>query len=336
MKLRNKGNGLVSKRSIQSFCQALKKHNHFLLSCHVDPEGDAIGSLLAMDSLLRRLGKQSTIVCQDPVPKRLEVLLSKRWRTVDQMRQSPFSFKALLTTDCPTLERLGKVQDLLTPDTVIFNIDHHVSNEYFGHFNYVVPKAAACGEVVYDLFKRFKLPVSRDEAKNLYISIMTDTGSFKYASTTGKCHQVAAELMETGLDVETINEIIYSTYSLNKIKLYSRLLARIKTSADGKIAWVAIRRSDLTHADVKDEDIEGFIDFLKYIKEVKIAFLIIELREKNKIRASFRSKEGYDVNKVATYFHGGGHTKAAGCVIRSSLAQAEKKILTVVRKRLST
>ena len=321
----------MSTQSLRALCHAFKKQDHFLLSCHVDPEGDAVGSLLAMDSLLRRMGKRTMMVCEDPFPKRLPMLSSKRWRKLAEIKNPPSYFNALVTIDSPTLARIGKVQDLVTPDTTIFNIDHHVSNQLFGHFNYVDPKASACGEVVYDIFRTMRVPINREEAKNLYVSIMTDTGSFKYANTTVKCHRITAELIRTGIDVEAINNSIYSTYSLNKIQLYGRLLSRVKTSRDGTIAWVTIRRSDLTFSGADYEDTEGFIDFLKYMKEVKVAFLVMELPQKPMVRVSFRSKGNYDVNKIATYFHGGGHVKAAGCVIRSSLTEAVRMIHHVLR-----
>lgn len=298
------------------------------------PEGDAVGSLLAVDSLLRRLGKKSTIVCEDAFPSRLSVLSSKRWNRLGDTPLSSSDFRVLLTTDCPTLTRIGKIQELITPDTVIFNIDHHVSNGFFGHFNYVKPDASACGEVVHEIFKKMQMPVTEEEATNLYVAILTDTGSFKYSNTTAACHQTAAELLSSGIDVEKINDSVYSTYSLNKIQLYSRLLSRFKTTNKGHIAWTAMRRADLTRSGATDEDAEGFIDFLKYLKEVKVAFFMMELPGTQMVRVSFRSKGGYDVNKIATYFQGGGHLKASGCLIRGTLKQAEKMILNILNKEL--
>lgn len=320
--------------SMARFCQALKTRRHFLLSCHVLPEGDAIGSMLAMDHLLRKLGKKTTIVCQDAFPARLSVLHNRRWQQLHELRKAPSSFDAVVTTDCPTLERIGNVQDLILPDTAVFNIDHHISNEYFGTYNYVKPEAAACGEVVFEIFKKMRVPITREVAKNLYVAIATDTGSFKYGNTTVRCHKIASELIALGIDSEKINDALYSTYSLSKIQLYSQLLARFKTAAKGQIAWTGVRQSDLTRAGATDEDLEGFIDFLKYLREVKVCFFLMETQDHETVRVSFRSKGRYDVNKLATYFHGGGHRKAAGCQIRGTLVQAEKMILRVLRREI--
>lgn len=321
--------------SLAAFCRALKKHDHFLVSCHVTPEGDAIGSLFAMESLLRRLGKKTTVVCEDPFPKRLAFLSSKRWNRAEDIRKPAFSFQALVTTDCPTLDRIGKVRSLLTPETVIFNIDHHVSNHFFGNYNYVRPEASATGEVVFDIFKHLRLPLTKWEAENIYTAIVTDTGSFKYSNTSEHCHKIAAELIRTGIPVEKINDAIYSTYSLRKIQLYSRLLSRVKTSAHGQIAWAGLKRSDLKHSGATYEDAEGFIDFLKYLKEVKIAFFMTELENNGRIRVSFRSKGNYDVNRIATFLGGGGHRKASGCILRGSLDGAKKKILKLLSRKLN-
>lgn len=323
---------IIKKPDLAAFCRALKTHDHFLLACHVTPEGDAIGSILAMDSLLRRLGKKTTVVAEDFFPQRLFCLSSKRWRQIDEITAKPSSFKALVLADCPTMERIGRVKELVTPDTVIFNIDHHVSNSNFGHYNYVLPQAAASGEVVFDIFKHFRMPITKEDATNLYVALSTDTGSFKHGNTTVRSHQMAAELIGTGIDLERINDEVYATYSLNKINLYSRLLGRVKTAVDGRVAWVGMRREDLIQSGATEEDTEGFIDFLKFLREVKVAFFMSEYLNKNAIRVSFRSKDNYDVNKVATYFKGGGHKKAAGCALSISLEEAEKMILNRIKK----
>lgn len=313
---------------LAAFCQALKKHHRFLLSCHVTPEGDAIGSIYAMESLLRRLGKKTIVVSEDPFPKRLYCLNPKRWNQIDGVK--PQKYDALVTADCPTLGRIGRVQDLINPETVIFNIDHHVSNEYFGDYNYVIPNAAASGEVVYDIFKHMKVPITKEDAANLYIALSTDTGSFKYGNTTVRSHQIAAELIKKGIDIEKINEDTYATYSLNKINLYSRLLSRVKTADNGSLAWAVMKKEDIEQSGATYEDAEGFIDFLKYIREVKISFFMIEMS--NAVRVSFRSKDPYDVNGVATYFKGGGHKKASGCMIHLPVEEAEKMVLARIKK----
>ncbi|MFZ5802938.1 MAG: DHH family phosphoesterase [Candidatus Omnitrophota bacterium] len=321
------------KTTLREFCKALREHDHFLLSCHLLPEGDAVGSLLAIDSLLRRLGKKTSIICEDPVPDRLQILASERWQCLSGSKAPLSAFKALVTTDCPNLSRLGQVQELITDETVIFNIDHHISNGLFGRYNCVHPEASATGEVVYEIFRKMRMPIRKEEAACLYVAIMTDTGSFSYSNTSARSHQIAADLIRTGIAIEKINEAVHATYSLNKIQLYSRLLSRFKTSSDKAIAWVEMKEADLKHSGASYEDSEGFVDFLRNLKEVQVVFFLSELPGTGLVRVSFRSKGNHDVNQIATHFHGGGHKKAAGCVIRASLEEAEKMILETLEKK---
>ena len=320
--------------SLKTFCEALKQQDNFFMASHVNPEGDAIGSLIAIDSLLRRLGKKTTILCEDAFPERLSCLPHQdRWNVFDKMDRRNLSFKSLVVTDCPTLERIGKVKESVGPDTMIFNIDHHISNLGFGHHNLVVPGAAASGEVVYEIFKYFKMPLTREEATALYVSLSTDTGSFKYSNTTVESHRMAAELILTGIDVEKINDELYATYSLNKIQLYSRLLAKVETAFGGQVAWASLSLSDLHASGSTYDDTEGFIDFLKYLKEVKVAFFLSEMSKPNEVKASFRSKGNYDVNQIAIAFGGGGHKKASGCTLTMGLEGATQTVLGEIQKQ---
>ncbi|MBI4367921.1 MAG: bifunctional oligoribonuclease/PAP phosphatase NrnA [Candidatus Omnitrophica bacterium] len=321
--------------SLEALCRALQAKDNFLLASHMNPEGDAIGSILALESLLRRLGKKTLIACEDAFPVRLACLPSARWNQAKDVPPSR-AFDALVVADCPTLERIGSVQKLLTPKTEIFNIDHHISNVRFGHYNYIQPSASAAGEVVYDIFKWFQMKLNQEEATALYVSISTDTGSFKYSNTTVKSHQIASELIQTGIDIEKINDALYATYSLEKIQLYSLLLGKVQTSADGRIAWVGLTRDDLKQTGATYEDTEGFIDFLKYIREVQFSFFMSEMdgAQDGEVRVSFRSKGDHDVAKIAVHFEGGGHKKAAGCTIHGTLEEATGKILEQIRQEL--
>ncbi len=321
--------------SLAALCQGLKKTDNFLLASHVNPEGDAVASVLALDSLLRRLGKKTLIACEDPFPERLACLPNERWNQVKDVTPDR-KFDALVVADCPTLERIGSVQKLLAPGAKIFNIDHHISNARFGHYNYIQPTAAACGEVIYDMFKRFRLKINQEEATALYVSISTDTGSFKYSNTTVKSHQIASELIQTGIDIEKINDALYATYSLEKIQLYSLLLAKVQTTSDETVAWVGLTRNDLKRTGATYEDTEGFIDFLKYIKEVQFAFFMSEMdgSQNGQVRVSFRSKGEHDVSQVAAHFGGGGHKKAAGCTIQGTLEEATQRILEQIKLAL--
>lgn len=324
---------MKSSHGIKSFCEALKKSKNVLLSCHVLPEGDAIGSVLAMESLLRRMEKKTTVVNEDAFPKRLSFMYSKRWTTVRELKNKKSNWDALVVADCAHLGRTGSVQELLNPTIKVFNLDHHMSNQGFGDFNYIEPSASSSGEVVMNIFKYFKMPITKKEAEYLYIAIATDTGSFRYSNAGARTHRLAAELLDCGIDSEKINEEIHTNFSLNKMKLYSFLFSRVKTAAKGQIAWASLSDKDLRRFRVDYEDTEGFVDFMKYMDSVKVAFFVSELPNQNTVRLSFRSRGHYDVNKIATFFKGGGHLKSSGCLFEGGgLEETTQKVLRKIKE----
>jgi len=321
----------------EEICGVLKKHRSFLLSAHVRPEGDSVGSLLAIRSLLQKLGKKAWIVSEDSFPPRLDVMSRDGWMTLSQFRalsRRP-KFDACVFVDCPRLDRIGEVRKLVAPGMTLINIDHHVTNSRFGDYNLVDDRAASCGEIVHGLFKKLRIPVTQKEALPLYVSLTTDTGSFRFSNTSAKTHRVVADLIETGIDLETINDEVYARFSLERTRLLSDLLRDIKIGLHGKIVWAVIRRAMFRKRKASFEDAEGFIDSLRFIRGVRIAFLAIEA-EKNEWQVSFRAKGPYDVSRIAEVFGGGGHRKAAGCTIygtaKTVVAKVRKAIFEYLKK----
>ncbi|HNV87249.1 MAG TPA: bifunctional oligoribonuclease/PAP phosphatase NrnA, partial [Candidatus Omnitrophota bacterium] len=286
--------------TVEEVCSVIKRHRNFLLSAHVRPEGDSVGSMLAILSLLTKLGKRAWIVSEDAFPSRLDVMPRKAWMTLRQFRALPRKpkFDACIFVDCPRLDRIGEVRKLVAPGMTLINIDHHVTNGRFGDFNLVNDRAASCGEIVYDLFKKCGIPITQKEALPLYVSLTTDTGSFRFSNTSAKTHRVVADLIETGIDLETINDEVYARFSLERTRLLSDLLRDIKIGLNGKVVWAVIRREMFRKRKASFEDAEGFIDSLRFIRGVRIAFLAIEA-ERNEWQVSFRAKGPYDVSRIA-------------------------------------
>lgn len=317
--------------SLDDICDAIRTHQRFLLSAHIRPEGDSVGSLLGLKALLSGMGKEAWIVCQDPFPQRLDLMPQDGWHTVaelDRRGQKP-KFDACIVVDCPNPSRIGKVQEWIAPDTIVINIDHHVSNVRFGHHNFVNDRAAACGEIVYDLFKKLNVPITKEAALPIYVSISTDTGSFKYSNTTSKTHKIAAELIQTGINLESINENVYERSSRNRVKLLADLLKHMQVEMGGKVVWAVVNSRMIKKTRATLEDTEGFIDFLRSVADVQIAFILIE-SGKRIYQVSFRAKGSNDVNQIAEVFGGGGHRKAAGCTIYGTAQQAAAKILAAI------
>jgi len=313
--------------------EAIKKHKRFLVTAHVNPEGDSLCSQLAMKELLIALGKEAFIIDSDAVPEHYK-FLPKIGEMSNDLAAKP-AFDAILVLDCPTLKRIGLVAKLLSDDKAIINIDHHISNENFGHVNWVDPNASSTGEMVYRLFKEAGVPLTRETALCIYIAILTDTGSFNYDNTSTVTHEIAGELLGYGLDPAVVSESVYERRTLEDIRFLGLVLSTLKVNTTGEIAYLEITRkmTDDTGADISKS--EGFINYARSIDGVKVAVLFKEdLKDPSRINVSFRAKGETDVNEIASYFGGGGHTKASGCTMEGTLADIEVKILPKVEELL--
>ncbi len=321
--------------SLSNVVDTIRQHKRFLISAHIDPEADAVGSQLALASLLRRLGKEVTIVDQDSAPDSCGFLFQlKQIKLFKDLDKSSFKKPdCVIIVDCPTLERIGRVRELITDDTVVVNIDHHVSNDMFGDVNWVDLKAAAVGEMIFDIFKKLKMKILKDEAVVIYSAILIDTGSFRYSNTTVKTHTIAAELIKNGLDTNTIYEHLFEMKSYQVTRLLGLALSGIKKNKYGKIVWMWVTGRMLKESGAHLVDAENFIGFPRAVKECKVAILFKETAHKGVFKVSFRGKKGVDVNKIAAKFGGGGHAGASGCTITASgLKEAERRILSEVMK----
>jgi len=306
--------------------QAIKKFDRFLISSHINPEGDSIGSQIAMASLLRRLGKKVVILNESPVPHILRFMNGSQ----DILKEMPprFHFQAAIILDCPDLTRVGSISKYITKDNVVINIDHHISNENFGRYNCVGTDVSSVGEMVFELFKAFKVKIEYDEAVAMYVAIMTDTGSFRYTNTSSATHRIAAELIEAGVRPHEIFGRIYETRSVQDTILLGETLQTLKLTDDGKVAWLWVTKDMLKKTKASLEGTEGIINFGRSIEGVEIAILFRETGTKDRIKVSFRSKGGRaDVNKLALFFGGGGHKTASGCSVFGKMKEVEKKVV---------
>jgi len=311
---------------MEKVIEAIKKHKKFLITAHVNLEGDSLGSQLAMMELLTALGKTALIIDNDPPPDHYKFLPKTSEISTDVARKRDYD--AAIILDCPTLKRIGKVRDLIPKDKFIINIDHHISNEKFGHANWVDPNASSAGEMVYRLFKEMGVKLTKETALVLYIAILTDTGSFNYDNTSSATHEIAGELLGYGLDPASVSESVYERRSISDIKLLGMVLSSLKINKAGDVAYMEITREMLSKTGADILKSEGFINYARSIDKVKIAILFKEdPNGSGKINVSFRAKGDVDVNGLAANFGGGGHVKASGCVVEGSLAEVERKVL---------
>ncbi|MCX5686309.1 MAG: bifunctional oligoribonuclease/PAP phosphatase NrnA [Candidatus Omnitrophica bacterium] len=316
---------------MQAIIEAINKYSKFLITAHINLEGDSLGSQLAAKQLLDSLGKASVIVDSDPVPEHYKFLPMADG--ISNKIDKGLDFEAALVLDCPTMKRIGHVRDLITKDKFVINIDHHISNEKFGHVNWVDPNASSAGEMVYKLFKEMKVGLTKEAALSLYIAILTDTGSFNYDNTSSVTHEIAGELLGYGLDPARVSEDVYERKSVGDIKFLGLVLSTLKLNKSQDVAYLEVTKSTMDETGSEAAKSEGFVNYARSINNVKVAVIFRE-EAGGKINVSFRSKGEVDVNKIASAFGGGGHVKASGCVIEGTLAEAEKKVLAKVEEAL--
>lgn len=307
----------------------IKKGDNFLLTSHINPDGDSVGSQLALKKFLENIGKKVTVLSQHAVPDVYKFLYGSE-KIRNEVSDSE-SFDIAVVLDASDQNRLGDtVNSVLKRVPFIINIDHHVSNNKFGELRYLNQNASATAVIVYDLIVLLKGEIDRDIAECLYTGILTDTGSFHYLNTDPKSHRVAADIIKYGISPNKIYEEIYEIFDITTIKLLGLALSSIEINKTGKIAWMKIKLDDYNLSSLTNGETEGFINYVQMIKGVKVSLFFKEfMDDKNQLvtKVSFRSKEGVDVNKIACVFGGGGHFHAAGCIISGGVDITVKQVV---------
>jgi len=302
-----------------------------LISTHQNPEGDAIGSVLALGLALKRMGKEVQVLTQDPIPEMLAFLSGAR----EVIHQAPAGggFDVAFALDCGDQARLGEEFGKLKGMGKIINIDHHVSNNHFGEINLVDPRASSAAEIIYDLLRTIPVSMTPAIAENIYTGILTDTGSFHYSNTTPKTFAVARACLLAGVDPRRVAEQVYETQPLARLRLLPRALDTLELSAEGRISSVIVTQQMLQETGATVALTEDFVNFPRSVKGVEVALLFREITP-TKYRVSLRSQGAADVARIAGRFQGGGHPNASGCTVEGSLSEVKAKVLEVVRAAL--
>jgi len=309
--------------------KALTESNKYALLIHTSPDGDAIGSSLALAHTLVSLGKKVDLLCQDTMPDSYEFLggikLFKR------SLQPEDWYDVAVMIDCSDLERLGSLASITKCSGKTLNIDHHITNDYFADINFVDIKAAATAEIIYEIISELAVTPNLSVSEALYIGILTDTGNFSFSNVTPKTHRITAELITQGVNPEKVSMLVYKNHSINKIKLWGRAIDSLETDYAGKFAMISITSDMFENNAAKEFDVEGVVNFALDIKGVELAVLIREMLSGG-VKVSFRSKNFIDVSRLAAQFGGGGHKKAAGCIMKEGLEQSKAIIKAAVSK----
>lgn len=306
-----------------------KEHKTFLVTSHIHLEGDALGSELAMASLLRRLGKKVKVVNDDVAPPEYSFLPG-----LNSIRRlnGPIDYDAAVFVDCSDVSRAGKVSKILDPSKCLINVDHHISNSRFGNVNWVEPEASSASEMVFNIFKAMRLPLSTQEATLLYAGIMTDTGSFKYSSTKSSTHRAAAELLERNLNAYDIYRRVHENMSIDIIRAIGKIIESLRLSASKKVAWLVVPHQLIRRHPGLGELTDSIIHFARSLEGVEIALLFKEVRRAQEVRVNLRSRGKADVNALAGLFGGGGHKMASGCTIKGTLQASVKRLVQAAER----
>lgn len=323
------------KKTFEKIVDLIKGSRRILITSHRNPDGDSIGSLLALDGFLQKFEKPIKIINQGPLPHRYAFLdPQKRIENFNRDgKGKTFDFQPdlIFVLECPSLDRLGEVRKILPQDGRIVNIDHHPENERFGTINYVDLKASAVGEMIYALLKTYDFPISSLLANQIYASILTDTGRFRYSNTSAKCLSICAELVKLGADPKYVTRQIYFNHSLPFLKLLGTVLRNLEVRDEGKVCSVTIDQNLLSEFGVDHEEIEGMVDYSLFLSGVEIGLLFTKTEE-GKTKVNLRSQNDFDVSQLAKIFGGGGHKNAAGCTLSYDLDEAKKAIFEQIPK----
>ena len=321
--------------SVDQIGEVLRNHQSFVLISHVRPDGDAIGSQLALGFSLMAAGKTVYLINEDGLPDNLAFLAGSE--KIELPPATPLDVEVAIALDTATKPRLGdRALNAASKAKIWLNIDHHISNPGYGDLNLIDSSSPATGQILYQLITALGLPLPAESRDAIYVAVSTDTGSFQYPSTTAKTYQMAADLIDRGLDVGTINSQTYDNYPFRRVELMRALLNTLELSPNGQVAHWELRDQVRIDLGLMPEDSEGLIDIIRAIRGVELAVFFEELVD-GKIRVSMRSKDRrLDVCQIAMEFGGGGHTLAAGIRMSGPLAEAKSLVLDAIHRRIET
>jgi phosphoesterase RecJ-like protein len=305
-----------------------------LVTSHEDPDGDSIGSQLAIRQLAAAYGKDAVIINAGDIPLKYRFLPD-----IEQIRNirkygGSGSFDLAFILECPDVERAGEVRNLISAQTALINIDHHPDNHKFGSVNLLDADASAVGEMLFDVFLNMDMAIDKNTATWLYTAILTDTGRFRYSSTTRKTMETAGRLIELGADPREICDNIYYSITPSTLRLTGQVLADIKFFEGGKICLLQLTRKQLADNSTDMSETDGLTDYTLFGRNVIVGGLLKEIND-GRTKVSLRSRNSIDVSRLAHRYNGGGHHNAAGYTINLPLDKAGDRLLCDLKELLN-
>jgi phosphoesterase RecJ-like protein len=308
--------------------QEIQQRRRFLVTSHARPDGDAIGSTLALAQILRKMGKSAAVILGDPVPLLYHPLPGSE--TIVHSSQVNGDYDAVIILECDSVQRT-RLRGL--ENQFLINIDHHVSSRPFANINWIDPSAVATAELIFRLAQAAQVKITAEIATCLYTAVLTDTGAFCYAPTNACTFELAKFLVEHGADPGKIAQSVYFSSPMSKMCLLGAALSRLER--DGAITWMSVTRHDMERFGALDEDCEGLVNYALGISGVEVAIFFREVAHE-RIRVSIRSKGAVNVAEIAQKFGGGGHECAGGFSTEGPVEEAARRVLAELRGKIGT
>jgi len=315
----------------RAFLEFLKKPQKFLLTTHINPDGDGLGSEVAMALWLRAMGKQVRVLNDSPVPHAFEFLnrhLPLEGWDAERAEQRFTEAEALLVLDTSNRQRIGRVADVAARHVIaIAVVDHHVTHTRgFGQVNVIEPEASSTGEILYELMREAGAEITPEIAEALYVALMTDTGSFRYSNTSPRAHRMAADLIERGVDPHATQNRVNTHASAGRLRFFGEVLGALELHEGGRIVVLDAAPDQFQRHGLVGADTEGLVDLPRSIAGVEVVALFSEV-EPGKVKVSLRSTGRASIDQVCSRLGGGGHAHAAGVLLRGSRADARARVL---------
>lgn len=317
--------------------KTIQTHTHFLLTTHVNPDGDGIGAACAMTELLLQMGKKVRFVCDSPIPRKFEFLDYHGTHEVYDPKGDYNEIEVVIVLDTNNKQRIGRVSSLIDkPGIVTLCIDHHEVADPFTPHLAIDPKACSVGAMVYTLYKESGYDLNIRAANGIYASVICDTGRFSYSSTSRKAHKIADECIKLGVDPDLMYGKLFQHISLDEIKIFALALQGMETYLDNRVGVQQIKReacAGINGVDLEHVDLEYIHDFNNLVEDIQCFVLLREIG-KDRVRVSIRSKTDLDISRLVKSLGGGGHANAAGLFWDGSLEEIKGKILSLLQDLL--
>ena len=318
---------------LEKAVQFIMEGDHFLVVSHVQPDGDAASSTMAVGLILKALNKSYTMLNADPIPQKFQYLSGfESVGLASGQAPDAAKFIRVIAVDCADYSRIGQADACFDPDALILNIDHHPTNDGYGAVQLIQSEAAATVEILFDLANKLGIEWKKELSDCIYTGLLTDTGGFRYSNTTPKVMRIASQMLSYGTEGHRLAEHLLERIAMSHISLLKRALSTLSFEAGNRISWVQITQQDLIETQANNEDLEGLVNYPRNIEGVEVGVLFKEISN-DTVKASFRSNGNIDVAAFAKSHGGGGHVRAAGCTLHMPLSSAVSHVIDGLKRQ---